>query len=194
MIRCTKCGIEKDDLLFNKRHDTKNGRAPWCRECANAYSKMIHKKHYYKHKITQDKWRDLNPKGIILHHWKRKGIPMTLELYEETLNKLWTPFPPQKYTEGQLLRYSPKDGLRPLPLDRGEIVTVEKYLEISGWLKKLEGGAVIENFYYIKNSEEQIVSSYGNPRAIEEQSLDKHFSKFEPNPELLNRFKTIIEV
>jgi len=39
MKRCSKCGIEKDESAFHKRHD---GLSSWCKDCVYDYH---HKKH-----------------------------------------------------------------------------------------------------------------------------------------------------
>jgi len=54
MKKCTKCKQWKDESEFYKDHVTKDGSAPWCKECKSEYNRSYYKNHHVK-KMSENK-------------------------------------------------------------------------------------------------------------------------------------------
>lgn len=86
MKTCTKCKILKLETEFNKRSDTKDGLAFWCRECLKQY----HNKSYQDNRkqiIEKVKNYQMSHKKEVVE-WKRKSYAIHKEekLAKDKLN------------------------------------------------------------------------------------------------------------
>lgn len=59
MLRCSRCGHEKDESLFGKDKRRKNGRTIWCLQCSNEYKKSRYDP--LKESIRKKKQKLANP-------------------------------------------------------------------------------------------------------------------------------------
>ena len=72
---CSKCNIEKDASLFQKRYDRPVGIRPWCKECQKKID-------------TEHRKTDAGKKKYRKQLWKKSGIDITYEEYKERYEKL----------------------------------------------------------------------------------------------------------
>ena len=65
---CTKCGVEKNRVLFSARKKSKDGLALWCRDCFKDYwnKKYYNNQQYYRdgHNESRNKIRERNARKV----------------------------------------------------------------------------------------------------------------------------------
>lgn len=60
-IRCSKCGLEKDQDMFGLYRAHSTGRRPDCRQCRAAVAKTWRTGHPEEHKARANEWRKAQP-------------------------------------------------------------------------------------------------------------------------------------
>ena len=71
MKKCNKCGIEKDESVFNKDKKYKDGSTIWCKECIKQYYKENKEKIVAKAKIYNEENKE--KKAVNQKQWKTKN-------------------------------------------------------------------------------------------------------------------------
>jgi hypothetical protein len=72
---CSKCKVEKDKTNFQKRNDRPIGLRSWCRDCQRETDRESRKTDKGKKKYRKE-------------NWKKNGINITYEEYQEKYERL----------------------------------------------------------------------------------------------------------
>lgn len=92
IVKCTKCGIEQDQSLYQKDKHNKSGYKMRCKQCISEYTKNFFKKNPYKSNKEYNQrtieWRRNHRKkikekyGFGSGYW-RYGIDLMIEVYKK---------------------------------------------------------------------------------------------------------------
>lgn len=65
-LTCGTCNLEKPEIEFSKKPNSRTGRCSKCKQCHNEYVRTVwYKKNQEKQKEASRKWKDKNPAKVL---------------------------------------------------------------------------------------------------------------------------------